>query len=130
MCTITNYEDYSNIVYTGPPLITVNPTGGNIPLGTNVVLQCEASGKGSLVYSWVSMQTGRGWTVIDNSNTTTYTTSVTGLYRCNVRNEAGSVVSTAAAVEVYGMYSICAMYMYININIQVYLPSTHIPPVS
>jgi len=111
-------------------LITVNPTGGNIPLGTNIVLHCEASGKGSLVYSWVTMQTGNGWTVIGSSNTTTFTTSVSGLYRCNVRNEAGSVVSSAAAVDVYGMRSTCVVCMYINRNIQVFLSSTLTPLVS
>ena len=98
-------------MHTGRPSITVNPTGGKIPQGTNIVLHCEGSGKGSLVYTWMRMEHGREWSVIDNSNVNTYTTSVSGLYRCNVRNKAGSVVSEAAEVEVYGEYSICAAYM-------------------
>ena len=78
-------------------------------MGYNVTLECEASGRGLLAYLWEKRESGGDWTIVDDSNTTTYTTSISGLYQCNVSNEAGSVVSNNATVNVYGEY--CA-YMY------------------
>ncbi|XP_065918141.1 receptor-type tyrosine-protein phosphatase S-like isoform X3 [Dysidea avara] len=86
----------------GPPTFLVHPVGGDIPMGYNVTLECEASGRGLLAYLWEKRESGGDWTIVDDSNTTTYTTSISGLYQCNVSNEAGSVVSNSATVNVYG----------------------------
>jgi len=70
---------------------------------------CRASGLGTLIYSWEIRRSGNSWTTIDNAERTSYTTSrsvAVGqyMYRCNVNNEAGSVVSHYATVNVFGEY--------------------------
>ena len=72
------------------------------------MFMCKASGLGTLVYSW-EKNSGSNWTTISNDNTTSYTTDTTLAigeykYRCRVSNEAGSVVSNSATVNVYGKY--------------------------
>ena len=78
------------------------------PLGKQFILTCGASGLGILVYSW-ERSSGSSWTTVSNDNTTSYTTDTTlaigqYMYRCRVSNEAGSVVSNIATVNVYGEY--------------------------
>ena len=90
------------------PVITDGPIGDDVPLGNNISLTCTASGIGTLVYSWEQSSDG-GWTTVSNDNTTSYTTDTTlaigqYVYRCRVSNEAGSVVSNNAIVNVYGEY--------------------------
>jgi len=69
---------------------------------------CKASGLGTLVYSWERSSGGRSkWLTVSNNNTTSYSINTTltigkYIYRCRVRNEAGSVVSNNATVNVYG----------------------------
>ena len=57
------------------------------------------------MYSW-ERSSGSTWTTVSN-NTTSYTTDTTlaigqYMYRCRVSNEAGSVVSNIATVNVHG----------------------------
>ena len=71
---------------------------------------CRANGTGSLLYSW-EINSGSNWTTVSNDNTTSYTTDTTldigqYMYRCRVSNDAGSVVSNNAIVNVYGEYVI------------------------
>ena len=68
---------------------------------------CRGNGTGPLVYFWES--SGSSWTTVSNDNTTSYTTGTTlaigqYMYRCRVSNDAGSVVSNNAIVNVYGEY--------------------------
>ena len=97
-------------VFTGPPTITHHPIHNNIvTVGRNVTFTCRASGLGTLLYSWERVSSNSDWTTVSNNNTTSYTTDATlaiGLYgyRCRVSNEAGSVVSNLAIVNVYGEY--------------------------
>ena len=91
----------------GPPVINNSPTGGNAPSGEAILLTCSGSGKGTLVFSWERSSGGSWITVVTNS--TSYTTNSTlaigqYMYRCRVSNEAGSVVSNIATVNVYGEY--------------------------
>jgi len=71
---------------------------------------CRASGLGTLLYSWERKSSGSNWNTVSNDNTTlSYTTDATltigeYIYRCDVSNEAGSVVSNSATVNVYGEY--------------------------
>ena len=95
--------------YLGPPVIIGHPTGASIPLRRSITLTCRAIGLGTLVYSWERRTSGSSWTTVSNDNTTSYTTNTTlaigqYMYRCRVRNEAGSVVSNNAIVNVYGEY--------------------------
>jgi len=90
-------------------VITDQPTGGDVPMDGSITLMCGASGLGTLIYSWEIRRSDSSWTTIDNAKGTSYTTSrsvAVGqyMYRCNVINEAGSVVSDIATVNVYGEY--------------------------
>ena len=92
--------------FLGPPRIVQHPADDKGPLGRHFTLMCKASGAGTLVYSW-ERNSGGSWTTV--SNTTSYTTDTTlaigqYMYRCRVSNEAGSVVSNIATVNVYGEY--------------------------
>ena len=85
-----------------------NPVDGDVPINGNFNLSCRASGQRTLVYSW-ERSSGSSWTTVSNDNTTSYTTDTTltigqYMYRCRVSNEAGSVVSNIAIVNVYGEY--------------------------
>ena len=99
------------LVFVGPPTITHHPTNNNdIPVGKSmtITLMCRASGLGTLMYSW-ERSSGSSWTTVSNDNTKSYTTDTTlaigqYMYRCRVSNEAGSVVSNVATVNVYGEY--------------------------
>ena len=97
------------LTHAGPPVITHHPTSSSdVPVGRNITLTCGASGLGTVVYSWEG-SSGGNWTTVSNDNTTSYTTDTTlaigqYMYRCRVSNEAGSVVSNIATVNVYGMF--------------------------
>ena len=86
-----------------------HPSSSNdIPVGRSITLMCRATGLGALVYSW-EMSFGSSWTTVSNGNTTSYTTDTTlairqYMYRCRVSNDAGSVVSNNAIMNVYGEY--------------------------
>ena len=89
-------------------MVTDHPTGGDVLVGKNITLMCRANGKGTLKYSWEQNIDGN-WTTVSNDNTTSYTTNTTlavgqYMYRCRVSNDAGSVVSNIATVNVYGEY--------------------------
>ena len=69
---------------------------------------CKANSFGTIVYSW-ERSSGSNWTTVSNESTTSYTTDTTlaigqYMYRCRVSNDAGSVVSNIATVNVYGEY--------------------------
>ena len=71
---------------------------------------CSAIGSGTLRYSWERSSSGNSWTTVSGDNTTSYATDTSlaigeYIYRCNVSNEAGSVVSNIATVIVYGEYA-------------------------
>ena len=96
-------------VFTGPPTITTHPVhSSDIPVERNITMTCRAIGIGTLVYSW-ERSSGSSWTTVSNDNTTSYTTDTTlaigqYMYRCRVSNDAGSVVSNNAIVNMYGEY--------------------------
>ena len=62
------------------------------------------------MYYWERRSSGSSWTTVSNDNTASYYTTNTALtigeymYRCRLSNEAGSVVSNSATVNVYGEY--------------------------
>ena len=88
----------------GPPIIYQPKHDDKMPVrkGSRPIIHCTASGYGSLIYYWERRITeNHNWFTITHSiNKTSYTTGNTGQYRCNVTNEAGSVVSPV--VIVYG----------------------------
>ena len=90
-------------------MIASHPSSNNdIPVGRSITLMCSVSGLGTLEYFW-ERSSGSSWTTVSNDNTTSYTTDTTlaigqYMYRCRVSNDAGSVVSNNAIVNVYGEY--------------------------
>ena len=79
-------------------------------MGRNITLTCRGGGFRLLEYFW-ERSFGSSWTTVSNDNTTSYTTDTTlaigqYMYRCRVSNDAGSVVSNNAIVNVYGEYFI------------------------
>ena len=97
----------------GIPNIVQQPMGGDVLKKGNmkivtIILMCKAVGLGTLVYSW-ERSSGSSWTTVSNDNTTSYTIDTTlaigqYMYRCRVSNDAGSVLSNNATVNVYGEY--------------------------
>ena len=90
-------------------MVTDHPESSDVPLRGSITLTCEAIGIGTLAYFWERTNSGSSWTIVSNDNTTSYTTNTTlaigqYMYRCRVSNEAGSVVSNIATVNVYGEY--------------------------
>ena len=90
--------------HVGPPVIQQPEHDNEKPLrkGSRVTLHCTASGYGSLIYYWERrLAENHKWFTIDHFiNKTSYRTGDTGQYRCNVTNEAGSVVSPV--ITIYG----------------------------
>ena len=90
-------------------MIIHQPVGGDVPMNKTLTLMCASVGLGMLMYSWERKSSGSSWTTVSNDNTASYTTDPTltigeYMYRCNVSNEAGSVVSNSTTVNVYGEY--------------------------
>ena len=85
----------------GLPTIIQPQHANEVPLtpALTITFHCRATGDGSLKYYWERNDSGN-WIIVDNNNRTSYTTGATGQYRCNVTNEAGSVVSPV--ITVYG----------------------------
>ena len=80
-----------------------------MPINESITLVCRANSVGTVVYSWERSSDSSNWTTVSNDNTTSYTTDTTlaigeYMYRCRVSNDAGSVVSNNAIVNVYGEY--------------------------
>ena len=82
-------------------MITEHPVGGDVPIGMNITLECKATGRGSLQFSWQRHHAG-SWSTINTDSTTSYTATTSGSYRCTVSNEAGSVMSNRTRVNIYG----------------------------
>ena len=91
------------MIYIGPPVIQQPKHDSIKPIreGSRVNLHCTASGYGSLMYYWEGrISENHNWFTIDHSINKTSFIVNTGQYRCNVTNEAGSVVSPI--IIVYG----------------------------
>ena len=90
-------------------MVTHHPTSSSdVPVGRSITLTSGASGLGAVVYSW-ERSSGSNWTTVSNDYTTSYSTDATlaigqYMYMCRVSNEAGSVMSNIAIVNIYGEY--------------------------
>ena len=108
MDIIVSLYFYIVFLYVGHPRVIDHPEDAEIPIGESITLVCRGNGTGLLVHSW-EKGSGSTWTTVSNGNTASYTTDATlaigqYMYRCRVSNEAGSVVSNIATVNVYGEY--------------------------
>ena len=89
----------------GPPVIQQPEHDNKKPIrkGSYVTLHCTTSGYGSLMYHWDRrISENHKWYPLNHINKTSPKTGQTGQYRCNVSNEAGSVVSPV--ITIYGNY--------------------------
>ena len=91
-------------------MITAHPSGGNVALQNNITFACKATGQGSLLFTWELHGNTSDWHVADVTNATSYTVTAEAsgkfMYRCKVANEAGSVTSDEASINVFGKYFI------------------------
>ena len=93
------------MVYIGPPVIKQPQHNNNVPLkeGSSSTISCRAVGFGSLTYYWERKDSEK-WITVKSTNKTSFLATTTGQYRCNVTNEAGSVISPV--ITVYGEFTI------------------------
>ena len=88
----------------GPPVIQQPEHDNEEPLRKNsrITFHCAASGYGSLTYYLERRisEKHKWFTIGILINATSYKTGNTGQYRCNVTNEAGSVISPV--ITIYG----------------------------
>ena len=88
----------------GPPCITTHPRSQLITIAMTIMLNCEGTGGGSIIYHWETSKINGGqWMNISNSNSKTLVVrnlDQSQQYRCVVSNEAGSASSDAATVIV------------------------------
>ena len=111
MISISYYNklhQFLHMLFLDIPVVANHPTGDDVLAGKSITLMCRASGTRTLEYSWEQNIDGN-WTTVSNDNTTSYTTDTSlaigqYMYRCRVSNEAGSIVSNIATVNVYGEY--------------------------
>ena len=81
--------------------VAVYPKNVTIEIGRDVTIICKPSFLGTLVYTWERRRHGKMWTVVSNHNSTSYTTSSFGQYRCKVFNGMKAIVSDVAIVMVH-----------------------------
>ena len=89
--------------HVGPPVIQQPKRDNGKPVrkGSYVALHCTASGYGSVIYYWERRLTeNHKWGPLYHINKISHKTGQIGQYRCNVTNEAGSVVSPV--ITLYG----------------------------
>lgn len=77
------------------PIITTQPTGYNICDATPTALNVVATGTATLVYQWY-----KDGVAISGANSSSYTPSVNGLYKVEVTNSCGNVMSTEVSVVI------------------------------
>lgn len=89
-----------------PPQITLQPQGGQYPVGSRVVLRVEATGKLPLNYQW--QKDGQD---IPGATSSSYVIQSfqpgdRGRYRCKVSNDCGEVWSNEALLDTTGGVSV------------------------
>ena len=80
-------------------IIDSPPKRGFLKRGNFYTLTCNASGPGTVIYSW-ERRHGNIWTTI-STHETSYNVSSPGQYRCRVTNEAESIVSNMIVIKYY-----------------------------
>ena len=89
--------------YIGPPVFLTHPNSHVVTVGMNVSLYCNVSGT-VVSYGWEMRSTnGSLWSRISNSNNYRYNVrniQQSKQYRCVAGNDAGSVTSKTATVQI------------------------------
>ena len=88
------------------PTITTHPTNQWTTVSMSVTLNCEGTGRGSIVYQWQTRNiNGEQWSDISNSDNRRLVVSnlqESQQFRCVVSNEAGGTRSNIATITVFG----------------------------
>ena len=95
------------------PTIIQPQRASEVPLRySTFILQCTATGDGSLIYYWERrISENHNWYTIHHAIDKTSFTASAGQYRCKVTNEAGSVVSPV--YNVYGENLLIHVYTFV-----------------
>ncbi len=94
------------LTYVDPPEIINDPDPAIVGTGKSVTLTVEATGSEPLIYNWlrngITVVDGDEWVGSDSAELTVTALSydVAAFYQCVVANQAGEVVSEAAAVTI------------------------------
>jgi len=107
-------------VSTGPPTITIHPISQLINVSMSVVLNCEGTSRGSIMYQWQTYNKRRQWyNIRSNANGKIFTKcnlQESQQYRCIASNKAGSTISNKANVTVLSKLFLCYINWYICFN--------------
>ena len=89
----------------GIPIISVDPSSLNRPVGSRVTFYCDGRGLGPMTYVW-QQSSGGNWTIVRRGTKflVPSTTLPAGLYvyRCIVSNHGGPVPSRNVTLYLYG----------------------------
>ena len=113
MCLVyTNLSTY--ILSSGPPTITQDPVAAKVKSGSEASFTCVASSDLPMKFSWQKDGSGiifsSSITVDPSGKMSTLTlkhvsTTDAGSYTCTASNDAGSVTSNTATLQVTGEYN-------------------------
>ena len=114
MCLFNLYKLEHSTLSSDPPTITEGPKEAKVRSGTKAIFTCAASSDLPIKFSWKKEGSGTIFsssiTVDTSGNMSTLTvkpvsTTDAGNYTCTASNDAGSVTSNAATLQVTGEYN-------------------------
>ena len=93
----------------GPPHFLTHPISHTVTAGMNITLYCNVSGY-KVSYVWERRTDGSAWSRISNSQSYKYEVKniqQSQQYRCVPGNDAGSIISNEAIIQVLSKYNCC-----------------------
>ena len=94
---------------TGPPIFLTHPFSHIVTVNTDVTLYCNVSSAVEVAFIWERSIDGSSWSRIYNTQNYMYVVRnirQTQQYRCVAGNDAGTLISNAATIEVLSKYTI------------------------
>ena len=92
---------------TGPPIFLTHPTSHIVTVGMIVTLYCNVSSAVRVSFVWERSTNGSSWLRINNTQRPYYVVrnaQQTEQYRCIPGNDAGTLISNAATIELLSKY--------------------------
>ena len=93
----------------GPPHFLIHPISHTVTVGMSVTLYCNVS-EYKVSYAWVRNTDGSAWSRISNSQSYKYKVKniqQSQQYRCIAGNDAGSIISNVATIQVLSKHVHC-----------------------